>query len=64
MDEIFLESIEVADTKPFLDFGLTDTAIIETSKNSYLILTDDKPFFGYLLSKGIDADSLVQIRMI
>jgi len=64
VDEKFLESIEVADTKPFLDFGLTDTAIIETSKNSYLILTDDKPFFGYLLSKGIDAVSLHQLRMI
>jgi len=63
-DEEFLESIKVTENEAFTNFGLTDAAIIEASKNSYLIFTDDRPFFGYLVNKGIEAVSLDQLRMI
>ncbi len=62
--ENFLESKKVADTKNFLQFGLADAAICETAKNSYLVVTNDNPFLGYLVNQQIDAVSLDQLRMI
>jgi rRNA-processing protein FCF1 len=64
INEQYIESIKVVKNEAFIKFGLADTAILETSKDYYLILTDDKPFFGYLINKGIDAVSLDQVRMI
>ncbi len=63
-EERFLESKQIAETKTFLQFGLADTAITETAKNSYLVVTDDNPLFGYLVNQRIDTVSLNQIRMI
>lgn len=61
--EIFKESSEVSTNRIFLKFGLADTAIIETAKDSYLIFTDDKPLYGYLINKGIDAVSFDDLRI-
>ncbi len=63
-EERFLESKQIAETNTFLQFGLADTAITETAKNSYLVVTDDNPLFGYLVNQRIDTVSLNQIRMI
>ncbi len=63
-EEIFLESKKVAETKTFLQFDLADAAISETAKNSYLVITNDNPLFGYLVNQQIDAVSLDQLRMI
>ena len=64
MEEKFMESKQIAKTDVFLQFGLTDTAISEMAKDSYLVVTDDNPLFGYLSNQKIDTVSLDQIRMI
>jgi len=64
IEEKFLESKQITRTKTFLQFGLADTAITETAKNSYMVVTDDNPLFGYLTNQKIDAVNLDQIRMI
>ncbi len=63
-NEIFLVSKKIAETKTFLQFDLADTAVCETAKNSYLVITNDRPLFGYLVNQQIDAVSLNQLRMI
>ncbi|MDQ2747190.1 MAG: hypothetical protein M3T96_08030 [Acidobacteriota bacterium] len=62
--ENFSESVKVCVNKSFLSFGLADTAIIETAKDSYLVVTNDNRLFGYLVNENIDAVNLDQIRMI
>jgi rRNA-processing protein FCF1 len=64
IEEKFLESNQIAETKTFLQFGLADAAISETAKDSYLVVTDDNPLYAYLINQKIDAISLNQIRMI
>jgi hypothetical protein len=64
IEEKFLESKQITRTKTFLQFGLADTAITETAKNSYLVVTDDNPLFGCSVNQKIDAVNLDQIRMI
>ena len=54
-EEKFLPSIEITKSETFLKFGLADSAIIDISKNSYLIFTSDNRFYGYLEKKRIDA---------
>lgn len=63
-EEKFISSLNVSLSESFLKFGVADSAILETSKGSHLIFTDDRPLFGYLINKGIDAVSLDQVRMI
>ena len=63
-DEKFLESSKVTENDDFIDFGLTDTAIINVSQNSCLVLTDDRPLYGFLINKGIDTVSLDELRLI
>jgi hypothetical protein len=53
--EKFLTSKEIAESASFRKFGLADSAIIESSKNKYLIFTADNPFYGYLINQGIDS---------
>lgn len=64
IEEHYLESRRLAQTKIFFQFGLADTAITETAKNSYLVVTDDNHLFGYLINQKIDTVNLAQIRMI
>src|SRR5215212_5909744 len=40
-EEIFLESVELSKKGTFLKFGLADTSVTYTAKDSYLIFTDD-----------------------
>jgi hypothetical protein len=62
--EIFLESLELSKKETFLKFGLADTSVTYTAKDSYLIFTDDRPLYGFLISSQIDAVNSDQIRMI
>ncbi len=55
VEEKLLTSKEIAASESFLKFGLADSAIIENSKETYLIFTADNRFYGYLTSTGIDA---------
>lgn len=60
--EQFIESSRVITNEMFSKFGLTDAAILELSKDSYLVLTDDGPLLGLLENKGVDAISLNMLR--
>ena len=64
MEERFLDSKQIVETETFLQFRLADAAITQTAKNSYLVVTDDNPLFGYLVNQKIDTVNLDQIRMI
>lgn len=57
------ESIKVVQNDAFITFGITGAAIIEISKNSYLVMTDDNPFYGILVNKGIDTVNLDELRL-
>lgn len=62
--EVFLQSGKITETSAFLIVGLTDAGIIEVAKNKYLVVTDDGPLLGLLLSSKVDVVSLSQIRSI
>ena len=62
--EVFIESIELSKKDTFLKFGLADTSVSYTAKDNYLIFTDDRPLYGFLINSQIDAVNLDQIRMI
>jgi rRNA-processing protein FCF1 len=63
-DEKFLESKKIAENPAFNRFGLADTAIVDTAKDSYLVFTDDGPLYNFLTNIGVDALKLDQIRPI
>jgi hypothetical protein len=62
-DEKSQESIKVVQNDAFIKFGITDAAIIEVSKNSHLVMTDDNPFYGLLVNKGMDTVNLDELRL-
>lgn len=64
MKEIYLESLELSKKETFLKFGLADTSVTYAARDSYLIFTDDRPLYEFLINSRIDAVSLDQIRMI
>ena len=63
-EEENLDSKQLSQTGMFLGFGLADTAISETAKDSYLIVTNENNLFGYLQNQGFDVVNLEQIRSI
>lgn len=62
LDEFYLESINVANTDNFAKFGLTDCAIVNLSRDRYLVLTDDLKLANYLQREGIDTINFNNIR--
>jgi rRNA-processing protein FCF1 len=62
VQEISTQSKMLINERSFFDFGLADTAIIETAKNPFLVFTDDNPLYGFLLNSKIDAVNLEQFR--
>lgn len=62
--EKFVDSKEVCQEPRFTYFGLADMATLITAKDSYLVFTDDRPLYGYLVNSGIDAVNLDQVRII
>jgi hypothetical protein len=62
--EIFLDSLELSKKDTFLKFGLADTSVTYSAKDSYLIFTNDRPLYGFLINSEIDAVNLDQIRNI
>jgi hypothetical protein len=64
LNEVSVESVKVSKIDAFVKFGLTDTAIIATSGNVFLIFTKDMPLFHFLCGSGIDAVNLEQVRTI
>lgn len=62
--EVLIESTDLSKRETFLKFGLADTSVAFTAKDNYLIFTDDRPLYGFLINSNIDAVNLDQIRMI
>ena len=62
LDEHYTRSRELAWRDSLPKFGLTDTAIIEDSRDKYLVLTSDARLYGYLVGLGIDAINFNHIR--
>ncbi len=62
--EIFLDSLELSKKDTFLKFGLADTSVTYSAKDSYLIFTDDRPLYGFLTNSQVDAVNLDQVRSI
>lgn len=62
--EIYLGSSDLSRSAGFFSYGLTDSAIFETARSNYLVVTDDGPLYSFLLGSKVDAVNLSQIRMI
>lgn len=61
---IFLDSLELSKKDTFLKFGLADTSVTYSAKDNYLIFTDDRPLYGFLVNSQVDAVNLDQVRNI
>ena len=62
LDEDYIESNKACIPDHFVKLGLTDSTIIELSKNKYLVLSVDFPLVGYLAKNNIDAINFNHIR--
>jgi hypothetical protein len=62
--EVFLPSFGLSGKEPFTSFGLADTSIIESCRNSYLVFTDDSDLYGYLAGHKIDTIKFSYLRML
>jgi hypothetical protein len=62
--EVFLPSFELSEKEVFTSFGLADTSIIESCRNSYLVFTDDSDLYGYLAGQKIDTIKFSYLRML
>jgi rRNA-processing protein FCF1 len=61
IDEKYIESNKVSNTKEFSIFGLTDAVICHYSKENYLVLSDDMQLTYYLIKKKVDAINFYHI---
>ncbi|GAB4280177.1 MAG: PIN domain-containing protein [Oscillatoriaceae cyanobacterium] len=63
LKEFYLPSENVVKVDKYIKFGLTDSGIIELSRDKYLVLTDDLRLATYLQSLGIDTVNFNHIRV-
>ncbi|HSB11062.1 MAG TPA: PIN domain-containing protein [Blastocatellia bacterium] len=64
LTEHYTESKEISVLQHFIDFGLTDSGIINLARENFLVLTDDGPLVGYLQNVGIDAINFNHVRSL
>lgn len=62
MNEDFKPGKSLAKTKPFLKFGLADSAIADSAYGKYLVFTEDLPLYQYLSSTGVDVINFNHLR--
>ena len=62
LNENYLESKLVINSKELLNFGLTDSVILKSVKGKYLLLTDYLPLYYYAIGNGVDAINFNHIR--
>lgn len=62
LDEQYRQSRDVCKEACFPEFGLTDSAIVDVSSDSYLVLTDDLRLSVLLHSRGVDVVNFNHIR--
>ena len=61
-DENYIASSDIANTAQFNTLGLTDSGIIQTARNRFLIITDDFKLSQYSQHLGVDALNFNHIR--
>ena len=64
MNESYIESRTITNTKNFAKFGLTDCGILNVARGKYLVLTDDLKLANYLQNVGVDAINFNNIRIL
>ena len=64
LDEQHISSDKICQNNCFVRYGLTDTAIAELAKNSYLVLTSDLPLTLLLQQFKIDVINFNNIRTL
>ncbi|MDP9487570.1 MAG: hypothetical protein M3Q49_17595 [Actinomycetota bacterium] len=62
MHEYRAPAITLSTNAAFGTFGITDTAIMDASPGTYLVLTDDLPLYAYLSNQGVDVLNFNNIR--
>lgn len=62
LEEEYRASEKVCKKSFFRKYGLTDSVIVDLSKNKYLVFTDDLPLFGFLSKKKIDVINFNHMR--
>ncbi len=62
--EIYWAAGSLTGSTAFNSYGLTDSAIVETARDNFLVVTDDGPLYSFLLGSKVEAVNLEQIRMI
>jgi len=64
LEEHYKKSIALAQSPHFSKFGLTDSGIADLAQGRFLVLTVDRPLYGYLRNTGIDAINFNHIRTL
>ena len=62
LNENYLESKLVINSKELLNFGLTDSVILKLVRGKYLLLTDDLKLYHHATGNGVDAINFNHIR--
>jgi len=62
LEEIYMPSRDISISLLFGLFGLTDAGIFLTSKDTFLVLTDDRRLSAYLNASGVDAINFNHLR--
>jgi rRNA-processing protein FCF1 len=62
-DERFFAAKGFCSENYFEKFGLTDTAIIHSSRDKYLVITDDFPLSNYLRTNDVDVINFTHLRL-
>lgn len=60
--ELYTPSREIMQMPEFLQYGLTDAAILQRAIGQFLVLTDDLPLYVHLITSGVDAVNFTQFR--
>ncbi len=64
LQEDFVESRQLAELPEFVRFGLTDSGVLQTARDRYLVLTDDFRLSQYLGKAGLDVINFNHIRVM
>ncbi|HEV7860178.1 MAG TPA: PIN domain-containing protein [Pyrinomonadaceae bacterium] len=64
LDEKYIPSSDICSLDHFRKFGLTDSGIIESAKNQYLVLTDDFKLTNFLEKIKVDVINFNHIRLL
>jgi hypothetical protein len=62
LTEVYLRSEDIVKVEGFRKFQLTDTGILETAREKYLVLTEDFALSQFLQKQGVDTLNFNHIR--